>query len=55
MPDTVHFVFETKAILQLIFDIVLIAWFLRPAAEQIADRRRLFLGAFVLLFTAPRL
>ena len=53
MPDTVHFVFETKALLQLIFDIVLIAWFLRPAAEQIADRRRLFLGAFVLLFTAP--
>ena len=47
------FIFEFKAVLQYIFDIAIVVWFLKPVWESEEDRRRLFAGAAVLLLTAP--
>ena len=46
-------VFEFKALLQLAFDIALVIWFFKPAAENIKPRWRLIIGAVLLLCTSP--
>ena len=53
MGGDVHIILEFKAILQLVFDIALVIWFLKPVWESLGNRTRLLLGAVVLVLNAP--
>lgn len=51
--NNVSLIFEPKALLQFLFDTALVIWFLKPVWDGLQDRRRLILGAVILLFNAP--